>query len=125
MISTSASNRPRPARVTCLSLASAPKSDLEYTNSFLDEGIYHCLVTNIRGGSIAVVRKSKIAVVVVVQRALSGYSQARPRVREVRKKWTTYQSIHGTFIQGELKGIVTIRYADGSFYEGLHRGGVA
>ena len=35
------------------------KSDLEYTNSFFDEGIYHCLVTNIRGGSIPVVRSPR------------------------------------------------------------------
>ena len=101
------------------------KSDLEHTNSFSDEGIYHCVVTNIRGGSIPVERKSKIAVVVVehsVPYMAPVKPYYRPRVQEVRKKWTTYQSIHGTFIRGELKGIVTIRYAEGSFYEGPYIG---
>ena len=101
------------------------KSDLEHTNSFSDEGIYHCVVTNIRGGSIPVERKSKIAVVVVehsVPYMAPVKPYYRPRVQEVREEVDNL-SIHTWHLyRGELKGIVTIRYAEGSFYEGPYIG---
>lgn len=97
------------------------KSDLQSTNSFTDEGVYYCLVTNIRGGSIPITRKSVRAVVVVehsqpYRAKVKPYY--RPRIMEVRKKWTTYSSIRGSFNKGHIEGIVTIRYSDGCFYEG-------
>jgi hypothetical protein len=69
------------------------KSDLDGTNSFTDEGIYYCIVTNIRGGSIPVMRKSN-RVVVAVEHSVPYTAVVkpyyRPRRQEIRKKWTTY-----------------------------------
>lgn len=45
-----------------------------------------------------------------------------PRKQVMRKKWNTYASIQGCFNKGVLEGLVTIRYTDGSFYEGLYIG---
>lgn len=41
-----------------------------------------------------------------------------PRPQIFRKKWTIYSSLLGTFRHGRVEGIVTIRFNDGSFYEG-------
>lgn len=45
-----------------------------------------------------------------------------PRMHHVRKKWTIYSSILGTFRRGKLEGLCRIRYNDGSFYEGPYIG---
>jgi len=97
------------------------KGDLQFTNRFSDEGIYICKVTNIRGGSIQIVRTSVRAVVVVenyVPYVALVKPYYRPRPQDVRKKWTTYHSMLGTFTRGVLEGLVLIRFTDASFYEG-------
>ena len=35
-----------------------------------------------------------------------------------RRNWNIYNSLIGTFYRGTPKGLVSIRYSDGSVYEG-------
>jgi hypothetical protein len=71
------------------------------------------------------ITKSK-RVVVAVEHSEPFLLDVRPRFNAragaIRKKWTAYSSILGNFHKGRLIGIVTIRYTDGSFYEGPYVG---
>jgi hypothetical protein len=97
------------------------KLRMKHSNHFEGEGVYVCAVTNKRGGTVQIKRLTIPAVVVVEHperyplKTIPVYT-ARPQKR--RKKWTVYSSIKGTFTDGQLQGIVTIRYAGGSYYEG-------
>ncbi len=101
------------------------KIDLKYTNKFTDEGIYTCYVQNYRGGDLVSLTKS-VRTVVVVEHSIPYLVRVRPeyipRAPSIRKKWTTYNSIYGTFKKGRVEGIVTICYNDGSAYEGPYVG---
>jgi len=97
------------------------KETLATVNRFSDEGIYTCHVANIRGGGVRIKRKSQTAVVVVehsIPYLVSVRPHYEPRPQIFRKKWTIYSSLLGTFRHGRVEGIVTIRFNDGSFYEG-------
>lgn len=63
-----------------------------------------------------------IRAVVAVERSQPYFARVRPdyipRKQLVRKAWTTYSSIQGTFHKGALAGVCVIRYVDGAFYEG-------
>ncbi len=97
------------------------KQRSEIVNDYPNEGIYTCVVQNIRGGSIKM-KKTTIGAVVLVERPtpyivdVIPYYQPRPQT--ARKKWSIYTSLVGTFIKGRLDGLVLIRYHDGSYYEG-------
>lgn len=97
------------------------KLNVDVANHYTNEGIYYCIVTNYRGGTFKIKRKS-ISSVVLVERPkayiveVSPYYNPRPQT--IRKKWNIYSSILGTFRKGHLEGLVTIRYIDGSYYEG-------
>lgn len=97
------------------------KQDLAITNRFSDEGVYSCDVRNIRGGTVPILRHS-IRAVVVVEHSVPFIIKVKPnyvpRLQGPRKKWTIYSSVLGTFKKGHLEGLVRLRYADGSFYEG-------
>ena len=98
------------------------KQDLAITNRFSDEGVYSCDITNIRGGSVPILRHS-IRAVVVVEHSVLFVVKVKPnyvpRLQDgPRKKWNIYSSVLGTFKKGRLEGLVRLRYADGSFYEG-------
>ena len=90
-------------------------------NNFSDEGVYTCKVWNIRAGPVKIVRITEPAVVVVEQsmpyklRVVPSYL---PRPQVIRKNWTVYSCILGTFTKGELEGLVTIFYYDKAKYEG-------
>lgn len=97
------------------------KKGTQNCNHFTNEGIYTCVVQNIRGGSLKIKRKSARAVVVVEKPApfvLSVMPLYFPREIVPRKKWSVYASMMGGFTSGEVQGLVLIRYVDGSFYEG-------
>ena len=102
------------------------KSDLEHTNSFSDEGIYHCVVTNIRGGNIPVERKLKrlrwsfVNIACPTWPLLNLLSPARTR-EEVRKDGQLINPYMAPLSEATPE-IVTIRYAEGSFYEGPYIG---
>ncbi|RYH31300.1 hypothetical protein EON65_02955 [archaeon] len=90
-------------------------------NNFTDEGVYVCEVSNVRGGSLKIKRKSVGAVVLVEKPKpyiVDVVPLYVPRKQTSRKKWTIYSSILGTFRYGALEGLVRIRYNDNSFYEG-------
>jgi hypothetical protein len=97
------------------------KQRTEIVNDYPNEGIYTCIVTNIRGGSIKM-KKTTIGAVVLVERpkpyVVEVVPYYVPRQQTPRKKWTIYTSLIGTFTKGRLDGLVLIRYNDGSYYEG-------
>eukprot|EP01039_Chlorochromonas_danica_P001031 gene1031-1118_t len=99
----------------------AIKQTMHYVNHFSNEGVYVCEVRNIRGGSQIIVRRSRGAVVLVERPApylITVQPLYTPRRGAIRKKWTIYASLIGTFRLGQLAGLCRIRYTDGSFYEG-------
>lgn len=97
------------------------KQRTEVVNDFPNEGIYTCVVQNIRGGSIKM-KKTTIGAVVLVEKPTPFVCEVVPyyqaREQGMRKKWTIYTSLIGTFTKGRLEGLVLIRYNDGSYYEG-------
>lgn len=87
----------------------------------LAAGVYTCHVSNMRGGSMKIRRKSVGAVVVVehsVPYAVPVAPVYVPRAQVLRKKWNVYASIQGHFRKGRLEGLVLIRYYDNAIYEG-------
>jgi len=101
------------------------KEGLEFANIFSDEGLYICVVENLRGGELVMKKKTRPAVVFVEQSEryrVKVRPQYNRRMPVIRKKWTIYSSISGTFINGKLSGLVLIRYIDNSFYEGPYIG---
>lgn len=99
------------------------KQGTKNCNHFTSEGLYTCLVQNIRGGSLKIKRKTVRAVVVVEKPSpylVTVMPLYFPREIVPRKKWSVYASLVGTLSQGEVEGLVMIRYTDGSFYEGLY-----
>ena len=97
------------------------KRNLKYAVKYNNEGIYTCCVENIRGGAIVIQRRST-AVAVTIDRpkryVMKMWPEFVPRKQVMRKCWTIYQSMLGTFYKGRAAGLVTIRYLDGSYYEG-------
>jgi hypothetical protein len=97
------------------------KSQPAHVNKFKGEGVYVCHVTNYRGGTVLIKRKTAPAIVVVERperykiQTFPFYTPRRP-VRRLR--WTIYSSIKGTFTNGKVDGLCTVRYAGGAFYEG-------
>lgn len=84
-------------------------------------GLYKCVVQNVRGGNM--VRKVvSTTAVIFVEQAMRFITQMKPhyarRGPKFRRKWSIYSSVWGTFNNGRLEGIVTLRYYDGSIYEG-------
>eukprot|EP01035_Chromulina_nebulosa_P020505 gene20505-26599_t len=97
------------------------KETVGVVNHFTGEGIYTCHVSNIRGGGVRIKRKSEPAIVLVEQSVpyiVAAIPFYEPRRQIFRKKWPIYSSLYGTFRRGRVEGIVTIRFKDGSFYEG-------
>lgn len=97
------------------------KGGLDGVNIFNDEGLYTCVIKNVRGGNIIITKITRPAVVFVEHSErfrVKVRPQYFPRAQVIRKKWTIYSSILGTFTKGKLNGLVLIRYNDGSFYEG-------
>eukprot|EP00595_Chromulina_sp_UTEXLB2642_P002162 CAMPEP_0196767788 /NCGR_PEP_ID=MMETSP1095-20130614/41958_1 /TAXON_ID=96789 ORGANISM="Chromulina nebulosa, Strain UTEXLB2642" /NCGR_SAMPLE_ID=MMETSP1095 /ASSEMBLY_ACC=CAM_ASM_000446 /LENGTH=1228 /DNA_ID=CAMNT_0042136439 /DNA_START=798 /DNA_END=4481 /DNA_ORIENTATION=+ len=95
------------------------------TNRYTGEGVYVCQVSNRRGGSIIVKRSTRHTVVVAELAEpcpVTVFPFYFPRSQGLRKRWTTYTSLLGTFRKGKVEGIVVINYADGSFYEGPYVG---
>jgi hypothetical protein len=90
-------------------------------NSLLHVGIYVCEVKNVRGGNITITKKTR-PTVVFIERPQRFKLKVKPmyhrRAQAIRKRWTIYSSIMGTFIKGKLAGLVAIRYNDNSYYEG-------
>lgn len=74
-----------------------------------------------RGGSLKIKRRS-VGTVVLVEKPKPYVVEViplyTPRAQTVRKKWTIYSSILGTFRNARLEGLCRIRYNDGAFYEG-------
>eukprot|EP01038_Epipyxis_sp_PR26KG_P006206 gene6206-8548_t len=97
------------------------KDKVSTCNRFTGEGIYVCRVHNVRGGSLKLTKKS-IPAVVLVEHSMPYVVQVIPlyfpRQQTSRKRWSIYSSILGSFSEGNLVGLVQIRFVDGSFYEG-------
>lgn len=97
------------------------KRKVHVVNNYTNEGIYTCKVTNIRGGTMKLTKKS-LSVVVVVEKPRPFWVDVvpfyQPRPQTIRKKWNFYSSIYGTFTKGRIDGLVLIKYTDGSIYEG-------
>jgi hypothetical protein len=97
------------------------KAETKHVNLYKDEGVYHCEVSNVRGGSIRIKRISNSATVFICrpQRYLLRVQpNYKSRIQMFRKAWTIYSSLQGFFRNGKIEGIVTIRFLDKSTYEG-------
>jgi hypothetical protein len=84
-------------------------------------GIYSCVVSSVRGGSVTIKRISHIVVVAIDKCApylVRTYPFYKSRAQKRRSRWTIYQSLQGHFYEGKVRGIVTIRFVDDHFYEG-------
>lgn len=101
------------------------KKSMEFANIYRDEGLYECHIENTRGGNIVISKKSRPAVV-FVEHSERYKVKVRPvyiqRAQVLRKNWTIYSSIMGTFVRGKVSGLVVVRYNDNSYYEGPYIG---
>ena len=81
------------------------------TTTTTTTGVYTCHVSNLRGGSIKVKRISQPAVVFVehseayILRVIPYYI---PRIKNVRKKWTSYSSVKAHFNRGVIEGMCVV-----------------
>ncbi|CAM9115659.1 unnamed protein product, partial [Ectocarpus fasciculatus] len=97
------------------------KEELSHCNKYDGEGVYTCLVTSVRGGSVVIRRVSEVAVVAVESTKrylLRTYPFYRARPQKKRSRWTIYESMHGTFYNGRPRGMTAIRFVDDHIYEG-------
>jgi len=78
------------------------------------------VVQNVRCGSIVITKESG-TVAVSVELASPYLTKGKPlyipRPKRKRQKWNLYSCALGTFTDGFLEGIVTLRYHDKSTYE--------
>ena len=94
---------------------------IQFANNYIGEGRYFCVVSNTRGGSMKITRCSEIAWIIIERPSRMSVKMLPfyvPRRRVMRRRWSMYKSILGTFLYGELIGIVRIRFDDDAVYEG-------
>ena len=85
------------------------------------EGVYVCVVSNIRGGEILRHNKTRAAIIFVddpVPSVIKVTEEYHLRTRLRRRNWPKYLSLYGWFVEGKVCGDVIVRYNEGSIYDG-------
>ncbi|GMH76037.1 hypothetical protein TL16_g06949 [Triparma laevis f. inornata] len=89
------------------------------------EGVYVCVVSNIRGGrwggGIDRANKSRPAIIFVddpISNVIKVYEEYHLITRLRRRNWPKYLSLYGWFVEGMILGDCIVRYNDGSVYDG-------
>ena len=85
------------------------------------EGLYTCVVSNLRGGSVVNRAECRPTVVIIgdppplLTKVVEDY---HPRVQCRRKFWARYASLHGWYDHGRVGGDVILRYHNSDMYAG-------
>ena len=85
------------------------------------EGVYQCVVSNIRGGEIKRSNKTRPAVLFVddpVPQVIKVREEYHLKIRLRRRNWPKYLSLFGWFVDGRVLGDCVIRYHSGDIYDG-------
>jgi hypothetical protein len=99
------------------------KETLPHSYKFHHEGIYQCRMQNTQGAGCFIILKRSHKIVVSINRPSAFVMKMAldyiPRPLISRRKWLLYSSMIGTYKNGRVAGLVTVRYTDGSTYEGF------
>jgi len=85
------------------------------------EGVYVCVVSNVRGGEILRSNKSRPAIIFVddpIPSVIKVHEEYHLKNRLRRRNWPKYLSLYGWFVEGMVCGDVIVRYNEGSVYDG-------